>query len=78
MACEIMVPTPGIRNLIRENKIHQLYSAMQSGQGKHGMQTFNQSLYQILQKRLVTVEEALGRSSDPDELRGMITEGQAE
>ncbi len=78
LACEIMVPTAGIRNLVRENKIHQLYSAMQSGQGKHGMQTFNQSLYQLLQRRLVTVEEALARSSDQEELRSMISEGQNE
>ncbi|MDJ0763796.1 MAG: PilT/PilU family type 4a pilus ATPase [Myxococcota bacterium] len=75
MACEIMVPTSGIRNLIRENKIHQLYSAMQSGQGKYGMQTFNQSLYYLVQRRLIAVEEALGRSSDPEELRNMISEG---
>jgi twitching motility protein PilT len=74
VACEVMIPTAGIRNLIRENKLHQIYSSMQSGQGKHGMQTFNQSLYQLLQKRLITPEEALGRSSDPEELRTMITE----
>ncbi|MCP4606454.1 MAG: type IV pilus twitching motility protein PilT [Proteobacteria bacterium] len=77
LACEVMIPTPGIRNLIRENKIHQIYSSMQSGQGKHGMQTFNQSLYQLLQKRLITPEEALGRSSDPDELRNMIAENRS-
>lgn len=75
MACEIMVPTSGIRNLIRENKIHQIYSQMQTGQGKHGMLTFNQSLAYLLKKRLITPEEALGRSSNPEELREMIREG---
>jgi len=74
LACEIMVPTSGIRNLIRENKVHQLYSSMQAGQGKHGMQTFNQSLMALLQRRLITAEEALGRSSDQEELRTMIAE----
>ena len=72
MACEVMVPTSGIRNLIRENKIHQIYSQMQTGQGKHGMLTFNQSLSKLLQKRLITPEEAIGRSSNPEELREML------
>ncbi len=74
IACEVMIPNQGIRNLIRENKIHQIYSQMQAGQGKHGMVTFNQGLFQLLQRRLVTLEEALGRSSDPDELRAMISD----
>jgi twitching motility protein PilT len=74
VACEVLIPNAAIRNLIREGKLHQIYSSMQSGQGKHGMQTFNQSLYGLYQKRLVTVEEAVGRSSDPDELRRMIEE----
>ncbi|MCP4678119.1 MAG: type IV pilus twitching motility protein PilT [Deltaproteobacteria bacterium] len=77
LACEIMVPTSGIRNLIRENKVHQIYSAMQAGQGKHGMQTFNQSLMALLQRRLITAEEALGRSSDQEELRTMIAEARS-
>ncbi|MDD5309750.1 MAG: PilT/PilU family type 4a pilus ATPase [Deltaproteobacteria bacterium] len=72
VACEVMVPTPAIRNLIREDKVHQIYSQMQVGQGKHGMQTFNQSLFSLLQRRIITLEEALGRSHDPDELKGMI------
>jgi len=74
IACEVMIPNQGIRNLIRENKIHQIYSQMQAGQGKHGMVTFNQALFQLLQRRLVTLEEALGRSSEPDELRAMISD----
>jgi twitching motility protein PilT len=69
-----MVPTPGIRNLIKENKVHQIYSQMQAGQGKHGMMTFNQSLYVLLQRRLISREEALGRSSSPDELESMLSE----
>ena len=75
VACEVLVPTQGIRNLIRENKMHQIYSQMQTGQGKHGMTTFNQSLYVLLQRRVVALEEALGRSHDPDELRSMISGG---
>ncbi len=60
-----MVPNPAIRNLIREDKIHQVYSQMQVGQTKFGMQTFNQSLAQAFAKRLITLEEAMGRSSRP-------------
>ncbi len=72
VACEVMVPNPAIRNLIREAKIHQLYSQMQTGQGKHGMMTLNQSLYILLHRRMITLEEAMGRSSDPEELRNML------
>src|SRR6266496_1670228 len=75
LAIEIMVPNAAIRNLIREDKVHQIYSQMQMGQTKFGMQTFNQSLAALLNRRLITVDEALGRSSDPDELRGMLTTG---
>lgn len=73
MALEIMVPNPAIRNLIREDKVHQIYSQMQVGQDKFGMQTMNQSLYSLFQKRLISLEEALGRTSDPDELKQMIS-----
>ena len=73
MALEVMVPNPAIRNLIREDKIHQIYSQMQVGQDKFGMQTMNQSLYSLFSKRLISLEEALGRSSDPDELKQMIS-----
>ena len=75
LALEIMVPNPAIRNLIREDKVHQVYSQMQIGQTKFGMQTFNQSLASLVQKRLITVDEALGRSSDADELKNMLTSG---
>ena len=75
LACEVMVPTQGIRNLIKENKVHQIYSQMQAGQGKHGMMTFNQSLYILLQRNLISREEALGRSPSPEELESMLAEG---
>jgi twitching motility protein PilT len=74
-ALEIMVPTPGIRNLIREDKIHQIYSAMQTGQEKFGMQTMNQSLATLYQKRLITLESAMSASSLKDELEQMISRG---
>ena len=75
MACEVLVPNPAIRNLIREDKLHQVYSQMQVGQGRSGMQTMNQSLYDHYRKNSVTLEDALNRSNDPDELRTMIEQG---
>ena len=75
MAMEILVPNAAIRNLIREDKIHQIYSAMQSGQDKFGMQTFNQALHALYQQRLITLENAMARSSNPEELQDMITRG---
>jgi twitching motility protein PilT len=75
LALEVMVPNPAIRNLIREDKVHQIYSQMQVGQEKFGMQTMNQSLFSLLNKRLITVDQALGRSSDPDELKQMMSVG---
>jgi twitching motility protein PilT len=72
LAMEVLVPTPAVRNLIREDKIHQIYSQMQVGQALHGMQTMNQSLHSLYVRRLITLEEALGRSSDQEELRTMI------
>ena len=75
LALEIMVPNPAIRNLIREDKVHQIYSAMQVGQAKFGMQTFNQSLAMLLTKRMITQDEAFGRSSDPEELKNILASG---
>ena len=75
VALEIMVPTPAIRNLIREDKIHQIYSAMQTGQEKMGMQTMNQSLATLYQKKLITLETALSASSNRDELQDLINRG---
>jgi twitching motility protein PilT len=75
LALEVMVPNAAIRNLIREDKVHQIYSSMQVGQAKYGMQTFNQSLASLVVKRLVTQDEAFGRSSDPEELRNILASG---
>jgi twitching motility protein PilT len=77
MALEVMIPNPAIRNLIREDKIHQIYSSMQVGQEKFGMQTMNQSLASLYQRRMVSLEDAMGRSPDVDELRNIIAQGGA-
>ena len=75
VALEILVPTPAIRNLIRDDKVHQIYSAMQAGQEKVGMQTMNQCLATLFQKRLITHETALSASSNRDELEQIIARG---
>jgi twitching motility protein PilT len=75
VSLEIMVPTPAIRNLIRDDKIHQIYSTMQTGQEKLGMQTMNQSLATLYQKRLISLDTAMGASSLKDELAQMIERG---
>jgi twitching motility protein PilT len=75
LALEVLVPNPAIRNLIREDKVHQIYSQMQVGQSKFGMQTFNQSLAALLARKLISMEEAFGRTSDPEELKNMIASG---
>ena len=75
LACEVMVPNDAIRALIRDDKVHQIYSQMQLGQAVHGMQTFNQSLADLVQRGIVQMDVALHRSSDPDELRRMLEEG---
>jgi twitching motility protein PilT len=77
LAAEILIPNPAIRNLIREDKIHQIYSAMQLGQEKFGMQTFNQALYSLYSQRLITLETALSHSSNVDELQDMINRSSA-
>jgi len=68
VACEVLVPTPGVRNLIREGKNHQIYSAMQTG-GKFGMQTMDAALVDLVRRGLISREEAEKRSSNPEELR---------
>jgi twitching motility protein PilT len=75
MAMEILIPNAAVRNLIREDKIHQIYSAMQSGQDKFGMQTFNQSLATLYMTKQISLETAIQRSSMPDELQEMINRG---
>src|SRR5436189_2212539 len=72
---EILVPTSAIRNLIRDDKIHQIYGAMQAGQEKAGMQTANQSLASLYQRRLITLDAAMNSSSNKDELQDMINRG---
>ena len=74
-ALEILVPNPAIRNLIREDKIHQIYSMMQTGQDKYGMQTFNQALATLYHKRMITLEIAMQRTGNTDELRDLIEHG---
>jgi len=71
-AVEVMIPNAAIRNLIREDKIHQIYSQMQVGQGRSGMQTMNQALYSLLQRRLITLDDAMMTSGDALELQSML------
>jgi twitching motility protein PilT len=75
LAMEILVPNSAIRNLIREDKVHQIYSAMQVGQTKYGMQTFNQSLASLALKKQISRELALSMSSNAEELREMLERG---
>ena len=72
MACELLLPTAAIRNLIREDKTHQIYSQMQMGQAKHGMQTLNQCMFRLVQQKVITREEAMSRAYDPEELANML------
>jgi twitching motility protein PilT len=75
MAMEILVPNSAIRNLVREDKIHQIYSMMQTGSDKYGMQTLNQSLAALYRKRDITLETALAISSNQDELLDLVGRG---
>ena len=74
-ALEILIPNNAIRNLVREDKVHQIYSMMQTGQDKYGMQTFNQALATLYHKRQITLELAMQRSQNADELRDLIEHG---
>jgi twitching motility protein PilT len=69
---EIMIPNAAIKNLVREDKIHQIYSQMQVGQAGSGMQTMNQSLLALYQRKLISHEAAMEHAGDIDELRSMI------
>ena len=75
MAMEILIPNSAVRNLIREDKVRQIYSMMQTGQDKYGMQTFNQALATLYHKRQITLDTAMQRSSNMDELRELIERG---
>ena len=72
LAIEIMIPNKAIRNLIREDKVHQIYSAMQSGQESSGMQTLNQSLFNLVERRLLNAESAMEKTTEPEELQDMF------
>ena len=72
LAIELLIPNPAIRNLIREDKIHQIYGMMQTGQAKFGMQTMNQSLIELYSKGHLSYEDAIGRSPVPEELITML------
>jgi twitching motility protein PilT len=73
---ELLIPNPAIRNLIREDKIHQIYSSMQSGQAGHGMKTFNQDLVRLVVDQQITVETAMGASPDKAELATTLERAQ--
>jgi twitching motility protein PilT len=75
LALEVLIPNAAIKNLIREDKVFQIYSSMQTGQSNTGMQTMNQSLFNLYQRRLVTKEEVINRSQEPDEMEMMIRQG---
>ncbi len=72
LSLEVMVPNTAIRALIRDDKIHQIYSQMQMGQDRYGMQTMNQSLFMLSHRKLISVDTALTRSPEPDELKQMM------
>lgn len=72
LAMEIMVPNKAIRNLIREDKVHQIYSVMQSGQDDSGMQTMNQSLLRLSDRKIITQEQAMQKSNEPEELEELL------
>ena len=71
VAAEVLVPTPGVRNLIREGKTHQIYSLIQTG-ASHGMQTMDASLAGLVRAGRISIESAEARSSSPEELRKLI------
>jgi twitching motility protein PilT len=72
LAAEVMIPNPAIRNLIREEKVHQIYSQMQVGQSKFGMQTMSQVLVGLVQRNLISAEEAIGHATEVDEVRSAL------
>ncbi|MGH7792224.1 MAG: type IV pili twitching motility protein PilT, partial [Thermodesulfobacteriota bacterium] len=73
LALEVLVPNPAIRNLIREDKVHQIYSQQQIGQEKWHMQTLNQSLADLYLKKLITYDDAISKSQEPEELKRLIS-----
>lgn len=75
LAVEVLVPNPAIRHLIRDNKIHQIYSTMQTGQEKYGMITFNQSLASLYFRREITLDLAMSVSHNPEEFQDLVNRG---
>lgn len=75
LAIELLLPNPAIRHLIRDNKIHQIYSTMQTGQDKYGMITFNQSLAHLYFTKKISLETAISVSHNPEELNDIIKRG---
>ncbi len=73
LAMEIMIPNAAIRNLIREDKIQQIYSLMQVGQAKFGMQTMNQALLSLVERHIISVEDAMERSHNLEEFKQMLS-----
>lgn len=73
LAMEVLIPNPAIRNLIREDKIQQIYSLIQVGQSKFGMQTMNQALLSLVERHIISLEDAMERSHNLDEFRQMLT-----
>jgi twitching motility protein PilT len=73
LAMEVLIPNPAIRNLIREDKLQQLYSLMQVGQAKFGMQTMNQALLSLVERHFISLEIAMERSHNLDEFRQMLS-----
>jgi twitching motility protein PilT len=73
VACEILVPTPAVRNLIREGKTHQIYSTMQTGT-QFGMQTMDAALADLVRRGIITRELAKNRSSTPQEFERLLVQ----
>jgi twitching motility protein PilT len=73
LAAEVMIPNPAIRNLIREDKLQQIYSLMQVGQTKFGMQTMNQALLSLVDRHVISLENAMDRSHNLEEFRQMLS-----
>lgn len=75
LALEILIPTPAIRSLIRENKLQQIYSVMQAGQGRSGMKTMNQSLYELYSQGLISSDDSINHSPTPEEMIQILAKG---
>lgn len=76
LACEVLVPNMAVRNLIREDKVHQMYGMMQTGQDTSGMQTMNQSLVSLVDRGIISYETGELRSPDREEFRNMLLQMQ--